>query len=229
MKAIAIDDELLALDVIDFLVKSDKRISLIQTFQNVSDALKFLRKYPVDLVFLDINMPGISGIEVAKAISKDCMVIFTTAYSEYGVLGFELDAVDYLIKPISQDRFKKAIDKSFLNYKARKNYVEETSYFLSIRADLALHRIDTRTIIAIEGVSDYVKVILKDRPILVARITLKDVLSKLPEHSFMRINRSYIVNLSFIEKVTVNSIYVNGKDYRIGNTFLETVRQKLNN
>jgi DNA-binding LytR/AlgR family response regulator len=229
MKAISIDDELLALDVIDFLVKSDKRISLIQTFQNVSDALKFLRKYPVDLVFLDINMPGISGIEVAKAISKDCMVIFTTAYSEYGVLGFELDAVDYLIKPISQDRFKKAIDKSFLNYKARKNYVEETSYFLSIRADLALHRIDTRTIIAIEGVSDYVKVILKDRPILVARITLKDVLSKLPEHSFMRINRSYIVNLSFIEKVTVNSIYVNGKDYRIGNTFLETVRQKLNN
>jgi DNA-binding LytR/AlgR family response regulator len=227
MKAIAIDDEHLALEVIEFLVKSDSRISLIQTFRNADEALKFLRKYPVDVVFLDINMPGVSGIEIAKVISNDCMIIFTTAYSEYGFLGYELEAVDFLIKPISKERFSKAIDKAFLNYRIRKNYVEERSCYLNIRADLALHRIDTKTIIAIEGVSDYVKIILKEKPTLVARITLKDILSKLPEHYFIRINRSYIINLYFIDKITINSIFANGREYRIGNTFIEKVRQKL--
>lgn len=219
IKAIAVDDELPALSVIETFCTRFNFISLEKTFNRPSDALKYLEKFPVDLLFLDINMPSLSGIEFYKQVKQSTMVIFTTAYSEYAVEGFNLSAVDYLLKPFTPERFEQAVQKaqdyfSYLNKKEN----EELKY-LYIRADYTLHKLAIDDILFIEGLDDYLKIHLRGTRPLVARMTIKSMLDKLPIKDFVRVHRSFIVPFNKIESVRNKTITLAGEEIPIGASY----------
>ena len=161
--AIAIDDEPLALSVIQSLCDKTDAINLQKTFTQPNEALKYLRKFPVDLIFCDIHMPSMTGITLIKSLPQNAMVIFTTAFSEYAAVSYELNAIDYLLKPVNQKRFTQAINKAqeysdFLN-----NKDQQVPKSIFIRADFSLVKIPLTDILYIEGLADYLKIYIKDR------------------------------------------------------------------
>ncbi|MEQ9307989.1 MAG: LytTR family DNA-binding domain-containing protein [Balneolaceae bacterium] len=225
IKAIAIDDEPLALDVIKALCNTVDFIELDKTFTKPNDALKHLRKFPVDLLFLDIQMPSMTGINLYKSVSQDTMVIFTTAFSEYAVESYELSAIDYLLKPIRKERFLKAVEKAKEFYK----YTNETSGIserhLFIRVNYELKKIDFEDIEYVEGLSDYLKIHLKSGQTLVPRMTMKDISEKLPSSDFIRVHRSFIVPKSSIQKIKSRSLSIPEREIPVGVTYTEELRK----
>lgn len=219
IKAIAVDDELPALSVIESFCTRFSFISLEKTFNRPSDALKYLDKFPVDLLFLDINMPSLSGIEFYRQVKQSTMVIFTTAYSEYAVEGFNLSAVDYLLKPFTPERFEQAVQKAYdyFNYLNKKEN-EELKY-LYIRADYTLHKLAIDDILFIEGLDDYLKIHLRGARPLIARMTIKSMLDKLPIKDFVRVHRSFIVPFNKIESVRNKTITLAGEEIPIGASY----------
>lgn len=219
IKAIAVDDELPALSVIESFCTRFSFISLEKTFNRPSDALKYLDKFPVDLLFLDINMPSLSGIEFYRQVKQSTMVIFTTAYSEYAVEGFNLSAVDYLLKPFTPERFEQAVQKAYdyFNYLNKKEN-EELKY-LYIRADYTLHKLAIDDILFIEGLDDYLKIHLRGARPLIARMTIKSMLDKLPIRDFVRVHRSFIVPFNKIESVRNKTITLAGEEIPIGASY----------
>jgi DNA-binding LytR/AlgR family response regulator len=207
MIAIAIDDEPPALKVIEKFCADYGNIELIKTFNKPTEGLKFAEETKIDFLFLDINMPSISGIELYKSLKKDIPVIFTTAYSEFAVEGFDLNASDYLLKPFTYERFKKAIKKIEKELQMQKQN-SETAVF-SIRADYALHKIPFDKILYFEGYDDYVKIHIEGQKTLVARVTMKNILERLDEKKFSRVHRSYIVALDKIQKIKSKSLFIN--------------------
>ena len=220
IKAIAIDDEPLALKVIENFCEKVDFISLEKTFNKPSDALKYADNFPIDLLFLDINMPSINGIEFYKQLKQSTMVIFTTAYSEYAVEGFNLNAVDYILKPFTFDRFLLAVNKAneFFNYQNQK---ENSSQFLFVRADYSLVKINIANILYIEGLDDYLKIHIENQKTIITRITMKSILEKLPPKEFVRIHRSFIVPLKRIESVRNKVISLAGIEIPIGASYEE--------
>jgi DNA-binding LytR/AlgR family response regulator len=221
IKAIAIDDEPLALNVITSLCETHNGIALEKTFSKPLEAQKYLNKFPVDLVFLDINMPAISGMHLAKSIKQDTMVIFTTAHSEYAVESYDVRALDYLLKPISPNRFEQAINKAIKYYNNVKPLSAAESKTLFIRADFSLIQISIQDILLIEGMADYVKIHIKDRKSVVARMTMKEITAKLPENDFIRINRSSIIPCNRIETVRNKTVIISDREIPIGNTYID--------
>jgi DNA-binding LytR/AlgR family response regulator len=209
INAIAVDDEPPALEVLQALCGQVDFIDLQKTFTKSEEALRHLRKYPVDLVFLDINMPSISGIDFFRKLPHKTMVIFTTAYSEFAVEGFNLNAVDYLLKPISVARFIQAAEKARSQYNYQNQAAEQQ--FLFIRADYSLVKIPISDILFIEGLDDYLKIHIENQKTVVARMTMKTILEKLPPSGFFRVHRSFIVSLSKIDKIRNKMIYI-GKE-----------------
>jgi DNA-binding LytR/AlgR family response regulator len=210
MKAIALDDEPPALEILQSFCNDIADIELRKTFTKSEDAFKYLKKYPVDVLFLDINMPAISGIDFYKKLPHKTMVIFTTAYSEYAVEGFTLSATDYLLKPFSFSRFQQAVAKAFAQWKLQNQNPEQQ--YLFIRADYSLIKILFSDILFIEGLDDYLKIYIHNQKTVVARMTLKAILQKLPVPEFIRVHRSYIVPISKIEKVRNKIIYINQQE-----------------
>src|ERR1700756_1980584 len=219
IKAIAIDDEPLALKVIEAFCEKVDFITLEKTFNKPGEALKYTDNFPVDLLFLDINMPSINGIDFYKQLKQSTMVIFTTAYSEYAVEGFNLNAVDYILKPFTFDRFLLAVNKAneFFNYQNQK---ENSSQFLFVRADYSLVKINIANILYIEGLDDYLKIHIQNQKTVVTRITMKAILEKLPKH-FIRVHRSFIVPLPLVESVRNKTISIAGIDIPIGASYEE--------
>ena len=220
IKAIAVDDEPPALKVIEnFCAKVDS-IELVKTFNKPTEALAHLKKFPVDLIFLDIQMPSMTGLEFHKAIEQNTMVIFTTAYSEYAVEGFNLQAIDYLLKPYTLERFQQAVDKAkeFYNYQHQK---ENTQNYLFIRADYSLVKVNIADILYIEGLDDYLKIHLPGKKPVVARRTMKAIIEKLPGNEFIRVHRSFIVPLSKIESIRNKTIQLSGQEIPIGTSYEE--------
>jgi DNA-binding LytR/AlgR family response regulator len=219
--AIAIDDEPLALKVIESFCNRTDFISLQKVFTQPTEAMKHLRKFPADLLFVDIHMPSISGINLVKALQQDTMVIFTTAFSEYAVVSYELNAIDYLLKPISFNRFSQAVNKAndYFNYTKKQNHSDDKDIF--IRADFSLIKIPLSDILYIEGLADYLKIFIKDRKTVVARMTMKDMLDKLPSADFIRVHRSFILPYSRIESVRNNTIFLADKEIPIGRTYVD--------
>lgn len=228
IEAIAIDDELPALRVIENFCNKTEGIALQKTFHIATEGLKHLNKYPVDLIFLDINMPSINGIDLYKSIKQETMVIFTTAYSEFAVEGFNLSAVDYLLKPFTFRRFQQAVEKAieYNNYKLQKH--TEKSKHIFIRADYTLIRIDLDNIIFIEGLDDYVKIHLENQPPVTARMIMKAMQEKLPPLDFVRVHRSYIVPLQRIESVRGKIIYLDNEEIPIGSSYEENFLKSFN-
>jgi len=222
IKAIALDDEPPALKVVESFCSRVDFIDLVKTYTNPEDALKHLAKFPVDLLFLDIKMPSVSGIQFRKKIPEDIMVIFTTAYSEYAVEGFNLNAVDYLLKPFTYERFLQAVNKAGDFYKFYHHYEPAVHQYLFVRADYSLVKVFLSDVLYIEGLDDYLKIHLTDRKPLVARMTMKGMLEKLPEKEFVRVHRSFIVPLARIEKVRNKMIHIKGIEIPIGSSYEKT-------
>jgi DNA-binding LytR/AlgR family response regulator len=213
IKAIALDDEPLALGIIEKFCQKLDYIKLEKVFTKPNEAELYLEKNLIDLVFLDIQMPSKSGIEFFKIIPSTCKVIFTTAFADYAVEGFNLNAADYLLKPFSFDRFKTAIDRVKEYYDLLKSDPNHEDNYLNVRADYSLHRIKLNDILYFEGFDDYVKIIT------VHMKTMKSLQDKLPNNQFVRVHRSYIIPLSKIDQVKNKLILIGEKEIPIGGAY----------
>lgn len=225
INAIALDDEPIALDIIESFCERSEKIKLEKSFTSPDEALKYLNKFPVDLIFLDINMPSVSGLEFSARVKKSTLIIFTTAYSEYAVEGFEIKAIDYLLKPFSYQRFEQAVDKaiSFKSLLINKSSNEEK--YISFRVDYSLVNIAIDEIDYIECFADYVKLFFTNKKNLLVRITMKDLISKLPSSTFVRVHRSYIININNIVSIRNKKIQLKNIEIPIGQSYLESTNQ----
>lgn len=224
MNCIIVDDEPLAREAMELLIADTGVLNLIGTFNSAVTASRFMEEHSVDLIFLDIQMPGITGIEFARTISKKTLVIFTTAYTEYALDSYEVDAVDYLVKPIEPERFLKAVDKAVsyhsLLLKEEKEAIEtiEAAEYFFVKADRRYFKVNFTDILFIEGLKDYVILQLDDQRII-TRMTLKAVFDLLPENTFIRVNKSYIVNTRYIDSFDNNDIFIKSHEIAIGNSY----------
>jgi two-component system, LytTR family, response regulator LytT len=216
IRVIAIDDEPLALQLVTGYIKRTPGLTLTGGFDNPLDAVEFMSHQPVDLVFVDIQMPDLTGIEFTRSLAGGTKVIFTTAYEEYALEGFRLDVVDYLLKPFSYEEFLRAVQKAQRHIRLEKgalNQVEANNDFLFLKSDYKIKRINFNDILYIEGLKDYVKVFTVNSPKPVLSLTTMKLLeSKLPVSKFLRVHRSFIVNLERIDTVERSRI-VFGKTY----------------
>lgn len=200
IRAVALDDEALALDVIQAYCGQIDDVDLVQIFTEQGKAIRYLNKFDVDLLFLDIRMPEINGIDLYKSLKNKTKVIFTTAYNHYAVEGFNVDAIDYLLKPFSFPRFEKAVNKARTQINLELSSANEKMHF-TIRADFKLYHVAFEDVLMIEALDDYVQIHLIDGTKIVARTTMKAILEKLPQPQFLRSHRSYIIALNKITSV----------------------------
>jgi DNA-binding LytR/AlgR family response regulator len=228
INCIAIDDEPLALEILETFCTKVPFLKLDKTFTDTTEAARHLKKFPAELLFLDIQMPDMSGIDFYRQYAKDKMVIFTTAHSQYAVEGFNLNALDYLLKPIEYNRFLQAANKAqeYYNYLYRSNSSEHN--FLFVRSEYSLVKISLSDIVFIETLDDYIKIHVKDKKPILTKMNLKNVLSKLSE-DFIRVHRSYIVPLSKISSVRGKNIHLNDKEIPIGIKYEEDFFRKYGN
>lgn len=208
IQAIAIDDEPIALEVIQKLAEKVPFLQIKQTFTNAFRAMEYLQVEKIDLLFLDIKMPDISGIDFFNSLHIKPLVIFTTAYGEHALTGFELDAVDYLLKPFSIVRFIKACNKAKEMLLIRKGKLE-TSSFLMIKTGYEQIRVNFTDIYYLEAMGNYVTFINKDQSII-SRMTLTECIDLLPKEQFIRIHRSFIINIDAIDKMERYQITIKG-------------------
>ena len=235
MNCLAIDDEPLALDVIEDFSQRIPFISLIGKCTSAFEAIEIMNQSKIDLIFLDINMPYISGIEFMKSIESRPMVIFTTAYSEFALEGFELSAVDYLVKPIAYERFLKAVNKAFELYSLKQSRDEPSesltrpeAEYLMVKADYSTVKINLNDIAYIEGLKDYIKIYLGGRPLL-TKSTMKNIEAKLPAHKFVRVHKSYIVAIAKIEAIENQRIIIGDKRIPVGEQYKDGFNIILDN
>jgi DNA-binding LytR/AlgR family response regulator len=218
INVLIVDDEPLAQDVLETYIEKIPELHLAGKCSNALEANEFLKKEAIDLMFLDIQMPQLTGIDFLKTLSKPPLVVFTTAYPNYAVEGFELNALDYLLKPISLERFMKSVNKAAEQLeRQRKNRpapssapeegAQEAIDFLFVKADKKLVKVNFQEIIYIEGLKDYV-IIRMDNQRVITLQTMKSLEDKLPTHKFMRIHRSYIVNVDKINAIIGNMVEV---------------------
>lgn len=209
ISCIAIDDEPLALKQIEQYINKTPFLALMETFENALEAMSFIQDNEVDLMFVDINMPDLSGMEFVKSLKKPPGVIFTTAYSEYAVEGFRVDAIDYLLKPIGYSDFLQAAEKSRerINPKDKKDIqIESNEKFLLIKSEYKILRINLSDIKYIEGMREYLRIHIENQRPVMTLMSMKKMEDYLPQKSFMRVHRSFIVNLNKITVIERNRI-----------------------
>lgn len=241
IKCITIDDEPLALRQIKSYIRRIPALSLEAEFPSAVEARAYLADHSVNLIFVDINMPDLTGVEFVRELEQQVMVIFTTAYSEYAVEGFKLDAIDYLLKPFSFDEFNRAVNKAVSLYelftKSRQNEQEQaaaeiaeaevdendsSSEYISIKADYKVSLVKLADIVYIESDSEYVRLHLADGTSIMTLFRMKKMETALPSESFMRIHRSYIVNLKCVSGYARGRVYLNSGEYLpIGENYKE--------
>ncbi len=225
IRAIAVDDEHLALKIISHFCEKLDEISLEKTFTKQSEALDYIQNHKVDLIFLDIQMPNKNGVDFYKMLDQEISVIFTTAHSQYAVEGFNVSAMDYLLKPFSFERFAIAVEKVIADYKLKNT--SATSDYIMIRADYRSHRVAIDTIVFIEGLDDYIQIHFEDKSKLVTRMSMKSIVRLLPDHLFMRVHRSYIVATNKIASIQNKSIKIRDFVLPIGDTYKKHIADSL--
>lgn len=218
MTAIAIDDEPIALEVIKNLASKVPIVDLKACFINAFDAIVYLQKNKTDLLFLDIKMPDINGIEFYRSLSNPPLVIFTTAYSEHAVEGFEVAAVDYLLKPFSLSRFLKACTKASELLALKTGSIQYADYIF-IKDGYQQVKIMLDNILYIEAAGNYLNLFLKNNQKILTRSTIADIETELPEKLFTRIHRSYIVANKKIDRYNKQSVFIGPIEIPIGNTY----------
>ena len=226
LKAIVIDDEPLALEVIKGLTDKVTFIELAAYFTNSFEAMAFLQTNKVDLLLLDIKMPDISGIELLKSIPDPPLVIFTTAYSEHAVEGFELDAIDYLLKPFSLTRFLKACNKAYEYYELKRNKNNDDAGLshVFIKSGYEQVRVELDNIRYAEANGNYVVFVLENQKIA-SRLTMSEAEALLPVKYFVRVHRSYIVSKKHIQKVDKKTIWVQQTEIPIGPAYIAEIEK----
>lgn len=225
MKAIAIDDEPIALDIIRSHAAKVPFLDLKATFTDAFKALEFLQKEPIDLIFLDIKMPDISGLDFFNSLAKKPMVIFTTAYSEHAVTSFELDAVDYLLKPFSLSRFIKGCNKAFELYNFRN--ASPGADHLYVKTGYEQLKVLFDDILYLEAAGNYVSFVLKDKTLL-SRSTFSEAENQLPPDQFTRIHRSYIVAVNKIDKLERHQVTIGKVAIPVGEAYSQNLQVKFN-
>jgi DNA-binding LytR/AlgR family response regulator len=226
MTCIAIDDEPKALEVIERYCRKISSVSLKASFREPLKAIEFLNRQKVDLILLDINMPDLSGIQFLQTLSPRPQIIFTTAYSQYAVESYELNALDYLLKPITFERFLLAINKAAaaLSLKNPTGPDEEGAVF--IKSGPQTHRVRLSEILYLEKNGNYITVHLKNENILV-RENMGDIFDLVPAADFIRVHKSYVVAVRHISMIEVHQLIVNGEKIPIGSTYRDSLRDRL--
>lgn len=224
MNCIAVDDEPLALDIIEAYVAKHPDLTLVARCNNAAEASEVLKKHKVDLMFLDINMPEISGLSFVKSLENKPLFMFTTAYPDHAVEGFELDAIDYLLKPIAYDRFEKGVEKA-KEYFTLKNTCDVAesdleSEHVFVKANQKLIKLSYSDIYYVEAFADYVKIFLEDKKIVTLQ-TMKNMEKKLPAELFSRVHRSFIVNRKHVASFSTSICEVNKVKIPIGKNYKE--------
>ncbi len=224
LNCIIVDDEPLALDLLESYVSKTSFLHLSGCCNNAFEAIEKINNESVDLIFLDINMPELNGLEFSRTLSKKQKVIFTTAFEKYAIEGYKVDAIDYLLKPFNYEEFLKAANKArdwFQMYDAGSSKVEPaTSIF--VKSEYKLIKINLDSISYIEGLKDYVKIILTDKErAVLSLMSLKSLEQQLPADKFMRIHRSYIINLSLISQIERNQVIIGNTRITIADIYKE--------
>lgn len=235
---IIVDDEPMALNLVESYVEKTPFLQLKQKCSSAIEAMEFIKSEPVDLLFLDIQMPDLTGIEFSKMLPKETRVIFTTAFDQYALEGFKVEALDYLLKPFDYPEFLAAVNKASTWFQLTKgtksNAPSEEKEFLFVKSEYKQLRIKLADVLFFEGLKDYIKIWIKDNPKpILTLMSLKSLEQELPETQFMRVHRSYIVSLKNIETVERSQIVINKKRITVSEQykpkFLEFVsRNSLN-
>lgn len=224
MNCIIVDDEPLAREGLQSMIEELADVKVLGTFSNAPAAMAFLETNTADLVFLDIQMPKVNGLEFAAKLPKQTLLIFTTAYSQYALKSYDLDAIDYILKPVDKIRLEKALKKAIayktlLSNDTEKTTIEkETDNFLLIKADRRYYKITPDDIRFIEGLKDYVVIHTKTQKLITA-MNLKTFFLKLPHEKFVRVSKSYIVNLSAVESFDTHNVYVADAEIPLGEIY----------
>ena len=231
MKCIIVDDEPIARKGIKKLIEQIPQLELLDSLNSANAASAYMETNQVDLIFLDIQMPGVNGIEFAHTIPNHTLIIFTTAHSEYALDSYEVDAVDYLVKPINAAKFRKAVDKaiayhSLLMDEEEKSVEQVEDEFIFVKSDRRFFKVGLKDILFIEGLKDYVIIQLENQRII-TRMTVKSIHEMLPQSTFLRINRSYIVNRNRIESFDNNDVFIGKHEIAIGNSYRDVFFEEL--
>ena len=229
INCLIIDDEPLAINVIKNHIKEIDNINVIDTFNSAIDALNFMKSNTVDLLFLDINMPLLDGLDFIKSLDKKPMIVITTAYSEYAIKTYELEVLDYLMKPISFPRFLKAVNRAFkeLNSNLTSNLGIAKRAHIFIKVDKKkMQKIYLDEILIIESLRDYLKITTISNKYII-HSTLSSFTEKLPSNNFIRIHRSFTIAIDKIEAVQGNSVEIDGIKYVIGRSYIEHVKNRI--
>lgn len=224
MKCIIVDDEPLAREGIELNIEDVNYLELVGQFGNALTANDFLQNHEVDVMFLDIQMPGITGLEFIRSLKNPPLVILTTAYPQYALEGFELDVVDYLVKPIRLQRFIKAANKAKelydLKQQAQNSTLESVGdEFIYIKADRKYIRIFFKDIKYIKGMKDYVMIYTQQKKKIMTAMNIKTINKQLPDSIFVRVNKSYIINIDFIDSIDIDFIQLAGEEIPLGRTY----------
>ncbi|HVI44062.1 MAG TPA: response regulator transcription factor [Chitinophaga sp.] len=226
MRCIAVDDEPLALDLLEDNISKVPYLQLVGKCSNAFEAISLLQQQEVDLIFLDIQMPGLTGLQFLQAMPTKPLVIMITAYEKYALDGFNLDVTDYLVKPVSLERFIKACNKARELHELRSagKAAKETADFFFVHVDYSLLKIVFSDILWIEGLKDYIKIHLKNaiHPV-VTRMSIKNIEEQLPASGFIRIHKSYIASVSAITAIRKNSVFLGDMELPVGDTYRDTL------
>ncbi len=237
IKCIAVDDEPLALEMLCKFIGQTSFLSLVGKFENAIDALAFIHQEKVDLIFLDIQMPDLSGMELARILESrpkaaPTRIIFTTAYNQFAIEGYKVDAMDYLLKPYSYEEFLKASTKAYRFFEQKRDVQpshETRPDYIFLKVEYQLVKIPLKDIIYIEGYKDYIKVHLTERTSpLLSLTSLKNMEELLPHEKFMRIHRSYIISLDHIVSITKNTVNMGSINITVSDLYKENFLRFLN-
>lgn len=238
MKCVIIDDEPLAVELLEDFVQKVDTLELVSTFNNAIDAVSFINQNNVDLIFLDIEMPHFSGIDFLNTIEKKPLVIFTTAYSDYAVEGFNLGAVDYLVKPIPFHRFLKSVVRAQQTLNPATTTVQATAEntsapeieqdFMFVRAEYENVKMNFADILYIEGLKDYVKIYTTDNKFTLTLISLIKLENLLSNKGFSRIHRSYIINIKHVKSIQKNKVLISDKRIPISESYKTSFFERIN-
>ena len=226
------DDEPIALEILEDYIKMVPGLTLVAKCANAMETMDVLRKNKIDILFIDIRMPGISGVEFVRSLRSQPAVIFTTAFPDYAIDGFELDALDYLLKPVSVERFLRAVNKAF----ARNVKIDQTAdmtaqqtegkNILFVKSTNSLIKLTYDEILFIEGLENYIKIFCRDR-VIISLCTMKNIEETLPNFPFLRIHRSYIVNLNKVDLVQNNIFKIGDRQLLVGKSYKKVVSEVL--
>lgn len=229
IKCVVIDDEPLAISKLESFIAKVPGLNLLRTFDSAVEAMSWLKENPADLIFLDIQMEQLTGIQFLEATDLNTRIIITSAYDEYAIKGFDLNVTDYLLKPFSFQRFIKAVDKVMEYYSDRKEAIKTNkndSRFLFVKTEYRYERIDIEDILYIEGMKDYLRIICSDKKIMTLQSFLK-IEESLPSDKFCRVHKSYMVALDKIRSVERGVILIADKRIPVSNTYKDSFYNKI--